>query len=149
MRAIIQRVSHGKVTVEGKVVGECGPGLLALVAVHRNDGERECKKMADRLTGLRIFNDSEGKMNLSLRDLPPHPLPSLLVISNFTVYGDTAKGRRPSFVESAGFEEGQRLFELLLKEIRTLGFQVASGSFGTHMDVSLVNDGPVTVILEV
>ena len=144
MRAIVQRVSGAEVTVEGQVVGRCGVGLLVLVAAHREDVEANAQKLADRIKGLRIFNDAEGKMNLALADVDG----SVLAVSNFTVYGETSKNRRPSFVESAPYADGERLFESFVTALRATGIQVATGVFGAHMDVSLVNDGPVTVIVD-
>lgn len=144
MRSIVQRVSRAEVVVEGTVVGRCGVGLLVLVAAHREDTEVSARKMADRVKGLRIFNDAEGKMNLALADVGG----SVLAVSNFTVYGETSKNRRPSFIQSAPYEEGQRLFEAFVAALRALDVEVETGVFGAHMEVSLVNDGPVTVILE-
>ena len=145
MKAVVQRVSSAQVVVGGAVVGKCGVGLLALVAAHKNDTERDARKMADRVAGLRIFNDEAGKMNLALREVGA----GVLAVSNFTVYGDAARNRRPSFIEAAPYEQGERLFNLFVQELRNLGYPVETGVFGAHMDVSLVNDGPVTVILEV
>jgi len=146
MRAVVQRVSSASVTVDGQVVGKCGSGLLVLVAAHRDDTERDAAKMADRVAKLRIFNDAEGKMNLALGDLDPRG--SVLAVSNFTVYGETAKNRRPSFIESAPYDRGNELYESFLSSLRELGIHVETGVFGAHMDVELVNDGPVTVILD-
>ncbi len=144
MRAIVQRVSSAQVQVHGEVVGSCGVGLLVLVAAHRDDTEANALKLADRLRGLRIFNDEAGKMNLSLPDVGGE----MLVISNFTVYGETAKNRRPSFMESAPYEQGELLYEALLTALRNSGIGVQAGVFGADMQVSLVNNGPVTVIVE-
>lgn len=144
MRAVVQRVSSASVSVDGKVVGSCGVGLLVLVAAHREDTESNAAKLADRVKGLRIFNDGEGKMNLALTDVGG----SVLAVSNFTVYGETSKNRRPSFISSAPYEEGERLFDAFVASLRGLGIEVQTGIFGAHMDVSLVNDGPVTVIVE-
>lgn len=144
MRAVVQRVSSASVSVDGKVVGSCGVGLLLLVAAHREDTESNAAKLADRVKGLRIFNDGEGKMNLALADVGG----SVLAVSNFTVYGETSKNRRPSFISSAPYEEGERLFDAFVASLRGLGVEVQTGIFGAHMDVSLVNDGPVTVIVE-
>lgn len=144
VKAVVQRVSSASVVVEGKTVGAIGPGLLVLVAAHREDTEINAAKMADRVKGLRIFNDAEGKMNISLADIGG----SVLAVSNFTVYGETAKSRRPSFIESAPYAEGERLFDAFVQSLRALDVPVETGVFGAHMDVSLINDGPVTVILE-
>ena len=146
MRAVVQRVSRASVTVNGEVVGRCGRGLLVLIAAHRDDTELVAAKMADRVAKLRIFNDEEEKMNLALGDLDPPG--SVLAVSNFTVYGETAKNRRPSFIESAPYERGKELYEAFLLALRALGVTAESGVFGAMMDVELVNDGPVTVIVE-
>ncbi|MFN8218987.1 MAG: D-aminoacyl-tRNA deacylase [Fimbriimonadales bacterium] len=145
MRAVVQRVHSAKVTDDGKVVGSCGRGLLVLVAAHRDDTEANAAKMADRVWGMRIFNDEAGKMNLALKDLPDPK--GVLAVSNFTVYGDTTQ-RRPSFTESAPYEAGERLFNRFVDELRALGCNVETGVFGAHMDVELVNDGPVTLIAD-
>lgn len=126
------------------MVGSCGVGLLVLVAAHREDTASNAAKLADRVKGLRIFNDGEGKMNLALADVGG----SVLAVSNFTVYGETSKNRRPSFISSAPYEEGERLFDAFVASLRGLGVEVQTGIFGAHMDVTLVNDGPVTVIVE-
>jgi D-tyrosyl-tRNA(Tyr) deacylase len=146
MRAVVQRVSRASVTVDGELVGSCGQGLLVLVAAHRDDTEQNAAKMADRVAKLRIFNDHEGKMNLALADLDPPG--SVLAVSNFTIYGETAKNRRPSFIESAPYDRGQELYEAFITSLRSLGIHTETGAFGAHMDVEMVNDGPVTVILD-
>jgi D-tyrosyl-tRNA(Tyr) deacylase len=146
MRAIVQRVSGATVSVGGKEVGRCGYGLLLLVGVHVDDTERNAVKLADKIANLRIFNDEAGKMNLSLLDFQPEY--DILAISNFTVYGDTKKNRRPSFVDSAPFERGKELFDRFIEELRKLGPSVQTGQFGAHMRVALVNDGPVTVLVD-
>ncbi len=146
MRAVVQRVSQANVTIDGEVVAEIHRGLLVLVAAHRDDTEREAAKMADRVAKLRVFNDADGKMNLALSDLDPSG--SVLAVSNFTVYGETAKNRRPSFIESAPYDRGNELYESFLAALRSTGLRVESGVFGAMMDVELVNDGPVTVILD-
>lgn len=145
MRAVVQRVSEASVMVDGAVVGRCGVGLLVLVAAHRDDTEANADKMADRVAGLRIFGDAEGKMNLSLADVEG----SVLAISNFTLYGDATKNRRPSFTESAAYADGERLYEAFVAGLQRRGVPVETGVFGAHMDVSLVNDGPVTIVLDV
>lgn len=147
MRAVVQRVSSAEVRVDGIVVGKVGRGLVVMVAAHREDANANAEKMADRIWGLRIFGDEEGKMNRSLRELEPGEA-GALVISNFTIYGETSKNRRPSFVESAPFEQGSELVERLVGSLRSLGCPVETGRFGAHMEVELVNDGPVTVILD-
>jgi D-aminoacyl-tRNA deacylase len=146
MRAIVQRVSRASVSVDGTVTGQIQQGLLILVAAHRDDTEANARKMADKVLGLRIFNDADGKMNIALKDLLPEV--GVLAVSNFTVYGDTAKNRRPSFIESAPYEHGEELFNALVAELKALNCPTETGIFGAHMDVELVNDGPVTVILD-
>jgi D-aminoacyl-tRNA deacylase len=148
MRAVVQRVSRAAVRVDGRVVGRCGVGLLLLVAAHRDDTQAEAAKLADRVAGLRIFNDAEGKMNLALADLDSALEAGVLAVSNFTVYGNTAKNRRPSFVESAPYERGKELFERFVAELAARGVRVETGVFGAHMEVEMVNDGPVTVLLD-
>lgn len=145
MRAVVQRVSEASVNVDGATVGRCGVGLLVLVAAHRDDTEANADKLADRVAGLRIFSDEEGKMNLSLADVEG----SVLAISNFTLYGDATKNRRPSFIESAPYADGERLYETFVAALARRGVPVETGVFGAHMDVSLVNDGPVTIVLDV
>ena len=127
------------------MAGKIDRGLLVLVAAHKNDTDREAKKMADKVFGLRIFNDEAGKMNLALADVQG----GVLAVSNFTVYGETAKNRRPSFIEAAPYEAGQVLFEQFVDGLKLLGCPVQTGVFGADMKVSLVNDGPVTVIVSV
>jgi D-aminoacyl-tRNA deacylase len=155
----VQRVFSASVEVEGQVVGRCGKGMLVFAGAHVSDGEAEAAKLADRVMGLRIFADEAGKMNLSMRDLlgRGHPERStepvagcgVLAISNFTVFGDASKNRRPSFVEAAPFERGKELFDRFVEELRALGCPVETGVFGADMQVTAVNDGPVTLILEV
>jgi D-tyrosyl-tRNA(Tyr) deacylase len=154
MRAIVQRVSAATVRVDGKEVGRCGHGLMLLVGVHRDDTDAQAKKLAEKVSTLRIFNDEEGKMNRALVDFPqPDPTRGyeydVLAVSNFTVYGDARKNRRPSFTESAPYEQGQALFERFVRELRALNVDVQTGVFGAHMEVSLINDGPVTIVLDV
>ncbi|HLK16352.1 MAG TPA: D-aminoacyl-tRNA deacylase [Fimbriimonadaceae bacterium] len=149
MRAIVQRVSQASVSVDGEVVGRCGPGYLLLVGVHGNDTEANAVKLAEKIATLRIFNDAEGKMNLAFADLPSSDLPRILAISQFTVYGDVSKSRRPSFVESAPFEVGRLLFDHFVAELRARDLTVETGRFGEHMEVCLVNDGPVTLVVDV
>lgn len=148
MKAVVQRVSSAEVRVHGQVVGRIGKGLLALLAAHRADTESNAVKLANRVFGLRIFNDDAGKMNLALRDLPASDDAAVLAVSNFTIYGETSKNRRPSFIESAPYERGEELFGAFVNALSALGRRVETGIFGAHMDVALVNDGPVTVIVE-
>lgn len=149
MRAVVQRVQHAQVMVDGRVVGACGQGLCLLVAAHRDDTEADAEKLANRTANLRTFSDADGKMNLSILDLAASgAVVGVLAVSNFTVYGDAAKQRRPSFVQAAPFEEGHKLFEFFVARLRATGIPVETGVFGAHMEVTLVNDGPVTLILE-
>ncbi len=144
MRIVLQRVSRARVTVDGRVTGEIGPGLLLLVGFTDGDGEDALAWMAEKVAGLRIFADDEGKMNRSVHDAGG----GLLVVSQFTLYGDTRKGRRPSFVEAARPEVAIPLYERFLELLRATGLPVRTGEFGAMMQVELVNDGPVTLILE-
>ncbi len=146
MKAVVQRVTEASVRVDGALVGSIKTGLLVLAAAHKDDTEAEARKLADRVLGLRIFNDSEGKMNLALADVPES---GVLAVSNFTVYGETAKNRRPSFVEAAPYEQGKELFDAFVTALREKCPHVKTGVFGADMKVSLLNDGPVTVILEI
>jgi D-tyrosyl-tRNA(Tyr) deacylase len=143
MRAVVQRVSDASVTVEDKVIGKIGVGLMVLIGVHRDDTEQDARQLADRLNGMRIFPDEAGKMNLSIRQVEG----SILAIPNFTLYGDVSQ-RRPSFGESAPFEEGKALYEKVVSELRSLGVPVETGEFGAHMHVNLQNDGPVTLLVD-
>ncbi len=131
-------------TVEGRTVGAIGPGLLVLLGVGRGDGEAEALALADRIAGLRIFQDPEGKMNLSLLDTHR----AALVVSQFTLYADTRKGRRPSFIDAAPPDEARRLYGRACEALRSLGVRVEEGVFAAEMQVALVNDGPVTILLE-
>ncbi len=144
MRAVIQRVSSASVSVEGRTVGEIGAGLLVLLGVARGDAEREAVWTADKIAGLRIFEDDGGKMNLSVQEVGG----AVLVVSQFTLLADCRKGRRPSFVGAAPPEEAERLYRMVADRLRETGLPVETGLFQAHMQVSLVNDGPVTVILE-
>jgi len=144
MIALIQRVLRAQVDVAGETVGRIGPGLLALVAVQPQDGEAQARRMLDRLLGYRIFADAEGKMNRSLADTGG----GLLLVSQFTLAADTGKGMRPSFTSAASPDAGRRWFERLVELARAQHSRVEIGRFGAHMEVSLVNDGPVTFWLE-
>jgi D-tyrosyl-tRNA(Tyr) deacylase len=145
VRVVLQRVSRARVTVEGRVTGEIGVGLLLLVGFTAGDDEAALEWMADKVVGLRVFSDPEGKMNLSLGDVGG----GLLVVSQFTLYGDTRKGRRPSFVHAAPPSVAIPLYEKFLEILAgRSGTPVQSGEFGAMMDVELVNDGPVTLVLE-
>jgi D-tyrosyl-tRNA(Tyr) deacylase len=144
MRVVLQRVSRAKVTVEGRVTGEIGRGLLLLAGFTDGDTEDALAWMADKVVGLRIFPDDEGKMNRSVQEVGG----GLLVVSQFTLYGDARKGRRPSFVDAARPEIAIPLYERFVDLLRATGLPVGTGEFGAMMDVELVNDGPVTLILE-
>ncbi len=145
MRVVLQRASSGSVTIDGQVVGKIGGGLVLLVGFTDGDAEEALRWMADKIVGLRIFNDEDGKMNRSLEEVGG----DLLVVSQFTLYGDTRKGRRPSFVKAAGPEVAVPLYERFLDLLRQRApGKVESGEFGAMMDVALVNDGPVTLVLE-
>ncbi len=145
MRALVQRVTQASVSVNGTVVGEIGAGLCCLVGVTHDDGREAALKLAGKLWRLRIFADGGGHMNRSVADTGG----GILVISQFTLYGDTRKGRRPSFVAAAAPELAARRIDELVAELRGLGATVATGVFGADMAVSLTNDGPVTLMLEV
>ncbi len=143
MIAVIQRCSRGKVTVSEKVVGEIDNGLVILLGVQKGDTEKDVDFLVNKISGLRIFSDENDKMNLSIKDVDG----SALVISQFTLCGDLKKGRRPSFVNAAPPEDGNRLYEYFMAELNQSGVQVQSGEFGARMNVELVNDGPVTFVL--
>jgi len=144
MRAVLQRVSRARVLVEGRPSGEIGPGLVVLLAVGREDTPEVARSMAERTANLRIFADDAGKMNRSLVDTGG----AALVVSQFTLYGDARGQRRPSFIEAAPPELGNALYEEFAKQLRALGVRVDTGVFRAHMQVELVNDGPVTILLD-
>jgi D-tyrosyl-tRNA(Tyr) deacylase len=144
MRIVLQRVSRAKVTVEGRVTGEIGRGLLLLAGFTDGDSEEALAWMADKVVGLRIFPDDEGKMNRSVEEADG----DILVVSQFTLYGDARKGRRPSFVDAARPEVAIPLYERFVALLRATGRRVETGEFGAMMDVELLNEGPVTLILE-
>ena len=144
MRAVLTRVKSASVTIDGEVVGKIGQGFLILLGVGPEDTEQKCRYLAEKALGLRVFEDENGKMNLSLADVGG----SVLVVSQFTLYGNCRKGRRPSFVEAAGPELGNRLYERFLQDCADLGFVPQHGRFGADMQVASVNDGPVTLILD-
>lgn len=148
MRAVVQRVSAASVTVDSKIIGQCGLGLMVLVAAHREDQESDAELLADRIMGLRIFADENGKMNLAMGSLPESELPRVLAVSNFTLFGEGMKNRRPSFTEAADYVLGETLFEKFVSALRQKGIRTDTGEFGAHMEVSLVNNGPVTIILD-
>lgn len=144
MRAVVQRVSRAKVTVDGEMTGEIGPGVVVLLGVSAVDTESDADYVADKIANLRIFEDEAGKMNLSLIERAG----AMLVVSQFTLYGDTRRGRRPSFITAAGPDEANRLYEYFVGVAARLIKNVQTGRFQAMMDVELVNDGPVTIILD-
>ena len=144
MRAVVQRVKHCRVTVEGTVVGEIGPGLLVLLGVGKSDNEAAADYLAEKILGLRIFEDGQEKMNLSVLDQAG----AMLVVSQFTLFGDVRRGKRPSFDAAARPEEAKRLYEYFVTKIRESGIRCEIGQFQAMMDVELVNQGPVTILLD-
>ena len=144
MIAVLQRVTTGKVKIGDRIVGDIDNGLVILLGVHRDDKEEDIIFLADKVIGLRIFNDNNGKMNISLQDAEG----SVLVISQFTLCGDWRKGRRPSFTKAADPDKGKLLYEGFIDAVRSRGINVETGEFGEAMDVSLVNSGPVTFVLD-
>lgn len=144
MRAVIQRVSRAKVTVEGRATGEIGMGLVVLLGVGKEDSAEAAEYLAEKTAHLRIFADAEGKMNRSLVDCGG----AALVVSQFTLYGDARGQRRPGFIRAAPPEEANRLYEEFVRVLRGLGVRVETGVFQTHMEVELTNDGPVTILLD-
>jgi D-tyrosyl-tRNA(Tyr) deacylase len=144
MRGVIQRVSRASVTVDGEITGKIGKGLLVLLGVSTDDEESDAVYLLDKIVNLRIFDDAAGKMNLSLIDAGGE----LLVVSQFTLYGDTRRGRRPSYIEAAAPEKANRLYEFFVAEARKQIATVETGRFQAMMDVELVNDGPVTILLD-
>jgi len=144
MRAVIQRVSRAEVLVHEKTVGQIGPGLVLLLGIGQGDTEKMADALLEKVIHLRIFEDAEGKMNLSLLDT--HGM--LMVLSQFTLYADCRKGRRPSFTEAGSLEEARRLYEYFADRAKAKGIPVATGIFQAPMDVELVNQGPVTILLD-
>lgn len=144
MRACIQRVRHASVTVRQQVIGKIGRGFLVLLGVAQNDTEADLNYLAEKIIGLRVFEDRDGKMNLSIKDVQGE----MLVVSQFTLYGDCRKGRRPSFVAAAQPDQAKLLYEQFVQRVTEAGITVATGQFREHMDVELLNDGPVTLILD-
>jgi D-tyrosyl-tRNA(Tyr) deacylase len=145
MRALLQRVTEARVRVDDRVVGEVGPGLCVLVGVAHGDGEAQATRLAEKIWTLRVFDDADGVMNLSLAEVGG----AVLAVSQFTLYGDVRKGRRPSWTEAARPEEAAPLCDAFVAALRELGATVATGVFGADMRVELVNDGPVTLMVEV
>lgn len=144
MRAVVQRVSRAKVSVGKEIVGEIGRGVLVLLGVSVRDSDKDAAYLADKVLNLRIFEDADDKMNRSLLDIKGQ----LLVVSQFTLYGDSTRGRRPSFIDAAPPERANRLYESFVTEARKQVTKVATGRFQAMMDVELVNDGPVTILLD-
>ena len=144
MRVVLQRVSRAEVRIDGEVIGRVGVGFCLLVGFTHGDTTDSVKWMAEKVAGLRLFADAEGKMNLALPDVGG----GVLVVSQFTLYGNAGKGRRPSFIDAARPEEAIPLYEQFLAELKGLGLKVESGRFGAMMEVELVNDGPVTLLIE-
>ncbi len=144
MRALVQRVSSASVTVDGEVVGEIGEGLVILLGVGAGDGSEQARKLADKLARLRVFDGETGRMDRSVLDLRA----GALCISQFTLYGDTRRGLRPSFTDAAEPERAERLYDEFCRELEARGVQVERGRFGARMSVALVNEGPVTLMLE-
>ncbi len=144
MIALIQRVKKASVRVGGSVVGSIGKGILVLLGVHRDDTEKDLEYMLKKVPFLRIFEDDDGKMNLSLLDVNG----SILVVSQFTLLARTKRGRRPSFDEAAPPDKGKEFYRLFIDGLKKMGIRVEEGSFGAHMEVELINDGPVTIIID-
>jgi D-tyrosyl-tRNA(Tyr) deacylase len=144
MKTVIQRVKSAKVTVEGKEIADIDKGLLLLLGIGKKDSSEEIDKLIDKIINLRIFEDKNGKMNLSLKDIKGE----ILVVPQFTLYADTGKGRRPSFEKAKNPKDAKSLFEEFLKKLEKEGIKSESGVFGAHMIVSLENDGPVTIIID-
>ena len=144
MRAVIQRVSQASVTVDNNIVGKISKGLLVFLGIGEADDESDLSYLVDKISGLRIFQDENDKMNLSVEDVRGE----ILLISQFTLYGDVRKGKRPSFTKSAHPTVGEKLYEEFIKKLKLSGIKVETGIFGAHMDVELVNDGPVTILID-
>jgi D-tyrosyl-tRNA(Tyr) deacylase len=144
MRAVVQRVSQARVMIDQEVVGQIGRGLLVLLGVAKTDTAEQARWLAEKVVTLRIFNDPEGKMNLDVAEIGGE----VLVVSQFTLYGDSRKGRRPSFIDAAPPEIAVPLYEEFINGVKALGIRTATGRFGAMMQVELVNDGPVTLIVE-
>ncbi|MDD3653741.1 MAG: D-aminoacyl-tRNA deacylase [Desulfotomaculaceae bacterium] len=144
MRAVVQRVVQSSVTVERRVVGEIRRGLVVLIGVSRTDTPADAEYLADKIANLRIFEDALGKMNLSIKEAGGQ----VLAISQFTLYGDCRKGRRPNFYKAASPEEARKLYEIFISELEKLGLTVATGCFREHMMLELINDGPVTILFD-
>lgn len=144
MRAVVQRVSSAEVRVDDKMVGRVGKGLLVYLGVGKEDTVSDIEYMAEKVSGLRIFEDENGKMNLSVKDIEGE----ILAISQFTLYGDVRKGKRPSFSDSAAPDKGEELYNQFISRIQGIGIRIDKGIFGAHMMVDYINDGPVTILLD-
>ena len=144
MRVVVQKVTEAAVLVGGEIIGEIGKGFMLLVGIGKEDAQEDVCYIARKVANLRVFEDEEGKMNRSLKDVGG----DILSISQFTLFADTKKGNRPSFINAAAPEKGEALYQEFNERLRAEGFSVASGKFGAHMAVSLVNDGPVTIIID-
>jgi D-tyrosyl-tRNA(Tyr) deacylase len=144
MRAVLQRVTRASVRVDGETVGEIGAGLVVLLGVARDDAEQDARYLVEKMANLRVFDDAEGRMNVSVVEAGG----ALLVVSQFTLYGDARRGRRPSWIEAAPPEAAEKMYEFFVAEARRAGLPVETGSFRTMMEVELVNDGPVTLLLD-
>lgn len=144
MRAVVQRVTRARVTVDDKLIGEIGKGLVVLLGIARDDTKLDAAYLAEKIRALRIFEDDEGKMNLSVKDADG----GVLIVSQFTLYGDARRGLRPSWIEAAAPEVAEPLYEFFVRQVRSAMDEVATGSFRAMMQVELVNDGPVTILLD-
>jgi len=144
MRAIVQRVSEARIKIDGETVGEIGRGLLVLLGIAKSDAAEQARGLADKIVSLRIFSDAAGKMNLDLAEVSG----AVLVVSQFTLYGDCSKGRRPSFIDASPPETAIPLYEAFINAVKAHGIPTATGRFGAMMQVDLTNDGPVTLILD-
>ena len=144
MRAVVQRVTRARVTVDAKIVGEISNGLVVLLGIARDDTKLDAAYLAEKITALRIFDDDEGKMNLAVREVSG----GVLIVSQFTLYGDVRRGLRPSWIEAAAPEVAEPLYDFFVRQTRTMIDEVATGSFRAMMQVEVVNDGPVTILLD-
>jgi len=144
MRAVVQRVSRAQVAVNDEIVGKIGPGLLVLLGVGRDDGEADAVYLAEKIAGLRVFEDAQGKMNRSVEDVRG----SVLAVSQFTLYGDVRRGKRPSFDAAAPPEKARQLYEFFVEQLRAAGLRCETGRFQEMMNVELVNEGPMTILLD-
>ncbi|NLI89372.1 MAG: D-tyrosyl-tRNA(Tyr) deacylase [Epulopiscium sp.] len=144
MRAVVQRVSEASVTVDNEVIGQIGQGLLVLVGIKASDSEKDMDYIINKLQGLRIFEDNDGKMNISVKDVEG----SILIVPNFTLYGDARKGARPSFIAAGGIEEAHQKYDIFVEKLQSIDIPVEFGEFQADMQVNLINDGPVTILLD-